>query len=64
MIIMYSDYDIDEKSQVLRKISEAEKCFAQLSDADIEYMKETGVINKDAYTVIKILKNKNKQKQR
>ena len=62
MIIMYSDCDIDEKSQVLRKINEAEKCFAQISDADIECMKETGVINKDAYTVIKILKNKNKQK--
>ena len=59
---MYSDCDIDEKSQVLRKINEAEKCFAQISDADIECMKETGVINKDAYTVIKILKNKNKQK--
>ena len=62
MIIMYDNYGIDEKTQVLRKISEAEKCFAKLSDADIEYMKETGVINKDAYTVIKILKNKNKQK--
>ena len=62
MIIMYDDYDIDEKSQVLRKINEAEKCFAKLSDADIECMKETGVINKDAYTIIKILKNKNKQK--
>ena len=62
MIIMYDDCDIDEKSQILRKINEAEKCFAQLSDADIECMKETGVINKDAYTVIKILKNKNKQK--
>lgn len=62
MIIMYDDCDIDEKSQVLRKISEAEKCFAQISNADIECMKETGVINKDAYTVIKILKNKNKQK--
>ena len=36
MIIMYDDRDIDEKSQVLRKISEAEKCFAQLS-----YMKTT-----------------------
>ena len=62
MIIMYDDCDIDEKTQVLRKISEAEKCFAKLSDTDIECMKETGVINKDAYTVIKILKNKNKQK--
>lgn len=62
MIIMYDDCDIDEKTQVLRKISEAEKCFAKLSDADIECMKETGVINKDTYTVIKILKNKNKQK--
>ena len=62
MIIMYDDCDIDEKSQILRKINEAEECFAKLSDADIECMKETGVINKDAYTVIKILKNKNKQK--
>ena len=35
MIIMYGDCDIDEKTQVLRKISEAEKCFAQLSDTDI-----------------------------
>lgn len=32
MIIMYGDCDIDEKTQVLRKTSEAEKCFARNSD--------------------------------
>ena len=58
MIIMYGDCDIDEKTQVLRKISEAEKCFAQISNEDIECMKNTGAINDDAYLVIKILKNK------
>ena len=59
MIIMYDDCNIDEKTQVLRKISEAEKCFAQLSKEDLECMKNTGMINDDTYLVIKILKNKN-----
>lgn len=61
MIIMYDDYDIDEKSQVLRKISEFEKCFAQISNEDLECMKNTGIINDDAYLVIKTFKKKHKQ---
>lgn len=61
MIIMYDNCDIDEKTQVLRKISEAEKCFAQLSKEDIECMKNTGMINDDAYFVIKTFKSKQKQ---
>ena len=61
MIIMYDDYDIDEKSQVLRKISEAEKCFAQISNEDLECMKNTGMINDDAYFVIKVFKSRQKQ---
>lgn len=58
MVIMYNKCDI-EKSQILRKIQEAEKCFAQLSNEDLECMRNTGVINDNAYLVIKILKNKN-----
>ena len=61
MIIMYGDCDIDEKSQILRKISEAEKCFAQLSNEDLECMKNIGMINDDAYLVIKTFKKKHKQ---
>lgn len=60
MIIMHDERDIDEKAQILRKISETEKCIARLSDADIECMKNTGMIDDDTYLVIKILKNKNK----
>ena len=60
MIIMHDERDIDEKAQILRKISETEKCIARLSDADIECMKNTGMIDDDIYLVIKILKNKNK----
>ena len=60
MIIMHDHCDIDEKAQILRKVSEAEKCIAKLSDADIEGMENTGMIDDDTYLVIKILKNKNK----
>ena len=63
MIIMYSDCDIDKKSQVLKKIDETEKCVTRLSDEDIECMKESGEIDNDAYLVIKILKNKNNMKE-
>ena len=45
MIIMYDNCDIDEKAQILRKISETEKCIARLSDADIECMKNTGLFD-------------------
>ena len=38
MIIMYDNCDIDEKSQVLRKINKTEKCVTRLSDEDIECM--------------------------
>ena len=58
MIIMYDDCDIDEKTQVLRKISEAEKCFAQLSDEDIECMRESGEIDDYTYFVIKAFKSR------
>ena len=61
MIIMYDDCNIDEKTQVLRKISEAEKCFAQLSDEDLECMKNTSTINDDTYFVIKTFKKRHKQ---
>lgn len=57
---MHDHCDIDEKAQILRKVSEAEKCIAKLSDADIEGMENTGMIDDDTYLVIKILKNKNK----
>lgn len=62
MIIMYDDCDIDEKTQVLRKISEAEKCFAQISNEDLECMKNTGMINDDAYLVIKTFKKETQTK--
>jgi len=58
---MYDDCDIYEKSQVLRKINEAEKCFAQISNEDLECMKNTGMINDDTYLVIKTFKKKHKQ---
>ena len=61
MIIMYDDCDIKEKSQVLRKINEAEKCFTQISNEDLECMKNTGMINDDAYFVIKAFKRRHKQ---
>lgn len=61
MIIMYDDCDIDEKTQVLRKINEAKKCFAQISNEDLECMKNTGIINDEAYFVIKAFKSKQKQ---
>ena len=58
MIIMYDDCDIDEKTQVLRKISEAEKCFAQISNEDLECMKNTGMIDNNTYLVIKAFKSR------